>query len=172
MFNKSNKELKLYFFNFNKTSSIFVIQVHLYYIDLINEIKDEELNSIKDLKKTIENNNLDKPTINKNINKTKNLLTNSNIDLINKDISNNKDYLTEIMFTKDNYYEYIEKFKSLHTSIINDNKIKIYDIPKFPILVNSKILPNYYKDIFTYLYCNNNNKLDIQRYPSYIITLT
>jgi len=76
------------------------------------------------------------------------------------------------MFTKDIYDDYIEKFKNMHNSIIKDNKIKVYDIPKFPILVNNKIIPTYYKDIFTYLYCNNNNILDIQRYPSNITTLT
>ena len=38
LFNNPYKELKLNFLNFNKTSSNFAIQVHLYYIDLINEI--------------------------------------------------------------------------------------------------------------------------------------
>ena len=32
-------------------------------------------------------------------------------------------------------------------------------------------MPNYYKDIFIYLYCNNNNILDIEKYPTYITKL-
>ena len=44
-----------------------------------------------------------------------------------------------------------------HSSIINDKNIKIIDIPKFQILVNSKIMSYYYKDIFIYLYSYNNN---------------
>ena len=38
MFNKTYNELKLNLLYFNKTSSIVAIQVHLYYIDLLNEI--------------------------------------------------------------------------------------------------------------------------------------
>ena len=47
LFNKSYIDLNLNFFDLNKTSSVFAIQVHLYYIDLINEIINKTNNPKK-----------------------------------------------------------------------------------------------------------------------------
>ena len=75
-------------------------------------------------------------------------------------------------FEENTYEEYIKNYKNENNYILDENNIKLIEIHKFHFLVNNKVNIDYYKDIFLYLYCfNNNNITCISRDPKYITNL-
>ena len=75
-------------------------------------------------------------------------------------------------FEENTYEEYIKNYKNENNYILDENNIKLIKIHKFHFLVNNKVNIDYYKDIFLYLYCfNNNNITCISRDPKYITNL-
>ena len=164
----------------NKSSIPPISELIIININPINQINNMNFNSRK-------NNNLIK--YNKvNITKQPKEITNKvieNKDSGNKppkkeeniDIDKSQNYNLECYNNKNKKkinqinlkeYTYTLSSNNNNTNIIynNDNKILI-KIPKYPILVGNKIEPNYYTDIFRYLYIDNNS-LDISKYSDKI----
>ena len=63
--------------------------------------------------------------------------------------------------------EYINYYKDKKNKIYSGD-ILVVEAENFPILVGNKIIPDYYNDIYRYLYMEKYNLAKISRYPEYI----
>ena len=63
--------------------------------------------------------------------------------------------------------EYINYYKDKKNNIYSGDNL-VVEAENFPILFGNKIIPDYYNDIYRYLYMEKYNIAKISRYPEYI----
>ena len=75
-------------------------------------------------------------------------------------------YKNEAKFEYNLYLEYINYYKKKNKLYSEDTLV--IEIEFFPILVGDYIKPDYYNDIYSYLYIDKHNLTKLLIYPKYI----